>query len=98
MLLGFVLAVASGLIVNLITAYFRGRQKADSIFEITRRSQVIISKTTFEDGAIIQETTETRIEESTFRLPPPSISSDRRLPFLAGFLVFLVVIVILAIA
>ena len=97
MVLEFVLAIASGVIVTLVSSYIQSKNKPpDAIFEITRRSEWTVQRAVFQDGEIIQEETETRIEESTFRIPQPSpILTDRRIPFGAGVAVILLLLLLL---
>jgi len=97
--LEFVLAVASGLIVTLVSSYLQSKNKPpDAIFEITQRAEWTVQRAVFQDGEIRQEETETRIEESTFRIPRQSpVLTDRRVPFGAGVAVVLLVLLLLVI-
>jgi hypothetical protein len=93
----FILAVVSGLIVTVLSEYLRSKHEGSgTVLEISRHSEVILEERTVVDGEIVQETIVTRIEESTFRLPEhQSPIADRRSPFVAGGLVFIVIIAIL---
>ena len=95
----FILAVVSGLIVTVLSEYLRSKHEGSAAaLEISRRSEVIVEERTFVDGEIVQETILTRIEESTFRLPEHrSRIDDRRWPFVAGGLVFIITVAVLLI-
>ena len=99
MAIEFILAVVSGLIVTVLSEYLRSKHEgAGAALEISRRSEIIVQAKTLVDGEIVQETVITTIEESTFRLPEDQFHiSDRRLPFVAGGVVFTAVVAVLLI-
>ena len=55
-----------------------------------------MDSTTFIEGIIVQHAREARLEETTFRVVPPSAPvDDRRLPLAGGVIIFLIVLLAL---
>ena len=83
--------------VAFISSLFQSKHRPPEAFiELTQRSEFRVNLTTFQDGEIVYEESETRINESTLRMPyQSSVITDRRVPVALGGLVFVAVVLIL---
>lgn len=97
MALEFALAVVTGLIIALISSVIQSRSRpSGAVLDISERSIVSIRSATVVDVNSITETEEiTLIQESTFRISSEPLAPDRRVPALAGLLLFGITLAVL---
>ena len=96
MALEFALAVASGLIVALLSSLFRGSPPGSPILEIRKRTELIVHSIAFLDGEIVKQETSALIEESVVRVRQSAHPKVRDIfPVALGILFFVVVLTVL---